>query len=98
VWAGSADHRNDQVPRLDTTYFSPNFDNLRERFVPEDEVVGTGRRITIFERGDLTVRATETYLTHSEQHVRCALQVRFRNIEEINSLLRGEYCEGLHGE
>src|SRR5262249_26270251 len=64
VWTRPADHRYGQVPGLKAAHFLPNLDNLRQRLMSQNEVVGAGRRITMLERSDLPIRATKTYFTH----------------------------------
>jgi hypothetical protein len=65
VRARPANHRNNEISRLKAADFAPNFGNLRQRLMPKDEMVRTGRRISVFKRGDLPVRATEAYFTQS---------------------------------
>src|SRR5262249_16227846 len=97
VWARPADHRHYQVPRLKAAYFAPTFDNLRQRFVPENQGIRSRRGAAVFEGADLPVRATETYLAHSEQHVGCTLELGLGYVDQLKLFLGRKYRQSLHG-
>src|SRR5262249_42411566 len=86
-----------QVPRLKAAYFAPNFDTPRQRFVPENQVIRSRRRAAVFEGTDLPVRATETYLAHSEQHVGSTLELGLGYVDQLKLFLGRKYRQSLHG-
>jgi hypothetical protein len=73
-----ADHRHDEITWAQTPYTTSDLDHFRERFMAENQMIRSGRRAAIFEGTDFTIRATETYLVHAEQHVGCVLQLWLR--------------------
>src|SRR5262249_20906229 len=97
VSTGSADHRDDQIARADALDLASDLDDFCERLVAENQVIRSRRRAAELKRADFPVSATEADLAHSEEHAGRVLQPWLRYFDELKSLVRRKYGQGLHG-
>ena len=94
IAAGTAHGGNHQIPDLEVFYSRTHLDDFAHRFVPEHEIVGTGRRISVDEGADFAVRAADADIDGADSDLIISLKSGNRVFEDSNFSLTGSdaYC------
>src|SRR5438552_2553583 len=96
VQAGTADHRYDEIPRLQARRGRADLHHLAERFMADHEVVAARRRGTVLEGADLAVRPADAHVEHAKPHVARRPEPWLRLIDQSDLASVREDGDGLH--
>ena len=96
VQAGTADHRHDEVPRLQARRGRADLHHLAERFMADHEVVVARRRSAVLEGADLAVRPAHAHVEHAKPHVARRPEPWLRLIDQSDLASVREDGDGLH--
>src|SRR5262249_27441235 len=88
--------RDDEITRTSPGHFGTDLQNLGQSFMTQDEFGGARRRCTVLEGADLAVRAADSHVDSTEQHLRGGRPLRCRSFHQTYAFFLWDDDDGTH--